>query len=250
VINGLSGELEIVCQAPTAGNTLGSCTFSQTFLKQLFPPNGLSLVDCRYGECVSQDLVNRIEGNAEPASEDSATENGLSGGVIAGLAVVGTVLLLLLALVAWGLWVQKKARKGGATSIDEVLFGRKKGFGAGVEWNDIGYRLKKNKNRRFAILKATRRGPTGTDERVVLAGLSGRLQPGGLLGVLGPSGSGKTTLLDILAGKQKSLGHVTGKVGFFSNDTSPTSMKVKHRVSFVDQVSPETYTTQSVSTAN
>jgi ABC-type multidrug transport system fused ATPase/permease subunit len=230
----LSGTLEIACEAPANGSNLGSCTFSQTLLRQLFPPNGLGLVDCQYGECVSQGVIDIVQGNVDPAATATNKEDGLSGGVIAGLAVVGTIVLAILALIGWGLLTQKKARKIGAVSLDDSAFGRRKGFGAGVEWSNVGYHSKRPQNRKLATLG---RKSSPTEGKIILEGVTGKLNPGGLCCVLGPSGAGKSTFVDILGGRRKAAGRVVGKVHFFGNDTSSGGAKVRHRVGFVDQVS-------------
>lgn len=203
-------------------------------LKQLFPPSGLGLVDCQYGECVSQGVVDIIQGNVDPAATAADKEDSLSGGVIAGLAVVGTIVLAILALIGWGLLSQKKARKAGAVSLDDSAFGRKKGFGAGVEWSSVGYHLKRSRNRSLATLG---RKSSSIEDKSILEGITGKLNPGGLCCVLGPSGAGKSTFVDILGGRRKAAGRVVGQVHFFGNDTSSGGAKVKHRVGFVDQVS-------------
>ena len=230
----MSGTLEIACEAPSNGSNSGSCTFSQTLLKQLFPPSGLGLVDCQYGECVSQGIVDIAQGNANPAPTATDKEGDLSGGVIAGLAVVGTIVFAILALIGWGLLARKKARKAGAVSLDDSAFGRRKGFGAGVEWNNVGYHLKRSQNRKLATLG---RKSSPKEGKTILEGVTGKLNPGGLCCVLGPSGAGKSTFVDILGGRRKAAGRVVGKVDFFGNDTTSGEAKVKHRVGFVDQVS-------------
>ena len=50
------------------------------------------------------------------------------------------------------------------------------------------------------------------EQQVVLHGVSGYAEPGGLLAIMGPSGSGKSTLLDSLAGRLSPLATLKGDV--------------------------------------
>lgn len=50
------------------------------------------------------------------------------------------------------------------------------------------------------------------EHQVVLHGVSGYAEPGGLLAIMGPSGSGKSTLLDSLAGRLSPLAKLKGDV--------------------------------------
>lgn len=55
----------------------------------------------------------------------------------------------------------------------------------------------------------------------VLAGVSGRLQPGTVVALLGRNGTGKTTLVDVLVGTRRPTGGFverSGRVGFVSQD--------------------------------
>lgn len=257
VIDGLAGPLDITCSSPALTSTatesssdadaLGSCSFSQALLKQLFPPDGLSLVDCLFGECISQTVVDRVQGNVVPTTGSSGQDggDGLSGGVIAGLAVVGAIVLAILALLIWGITKRNKARKvsPAGMGLDESGLGRKKGMGAGVEWTGVGYRLKrKSGSGPWPRILSSNIGPAGPkhdggEGKVILEGVSGKMRPGGLCCVLGPSGAGKSTFVDILAGRRKTGGKVVGKVDFFGQETNETGGKgTTHRVGFVDQV--------------
>lgn len=129
--------------------------------------------------------------------------------------------------------------------------------GAGLEWVNIGYQIKTEHHETLmrnskAWLKGTGRGRRGRREqdivdehegRLVLDGVTGRLPVGGFCCVLGPSGAGKSTFIDIIAGRRKRGGKVQGKVSFFTDDVSgssiaagkPSSVEGKHRIGFVDQ---------------
>lgn len=217
-INSLAGPLTISCQDD--GST---CNFKQQFLK-LFGQNGLPLSDCTFGECVNQYVIDQALGIKPPSSGSS----GLSGGVIAGLAVVGAILLAIAAVAIWGVITRNKARKAGGVGTLE-----RKG-GVGLSWKDIGYEVQARKQNIFSVAMAwlrgfgapgtrpgspqsengTRTGPNGG--MLVLDGACGQLPPGGFCCVLGPSGSGKSTLCDILSGRRKA-GIVEGKVAYLSD---------------------------------
>jgi hypothetical protein len=129
-INTMTGPLTVDC-LPT-----GTCSFQQTFLQALFGVKGLELSSCSFGECVQQYAIDQAIG---VAAIDSS--NGLSGGVIAGLAVVGALILAVLALIIWGLIKRKQARNG--VSAMETLG---KSGGVGITWSGVGYEVKPSRS--------------------------------------------------------------------------------------------------------
>lgn len=237
VINALSGQLVIDC------SPRGTCAFKQTFLNNLFGNDGLQLSSCSFGECVQQYVIDQAL-NIETVVASSS----LSGGVIAGLAVVGAILLLIIAGVIWGFILRNKARKGMRT--DGVL---PKSGGVGITWSGVGYEVLNTNisntsmyDRSVTWLKG-RSGPSSSSERsrgveggnvgpnggkVVLRNAGGMLPAGGFCCILGPSGAGKSTLVDILAGKRKA-GRVEGSVGFLDSEREG---KGRVKIGYVDQV--------------
>ncbi|ORY24311.1 hypothetical protein BCR39DRAFT_547449 [Naematelia encephala] len=212
-IDVLNGPLTVDCSAD------GSCYFKQTLLDALFGSNGLELSSCSFGECVEQYIIDEALGIATAAD----TSGGLSGGVIAGLAVVGAFLLGIVGIIIWGFVTQRKARRGMRTDGEIPKAG-----GAGVKWSGIGYEVKLGKHPLNQLTgwakgsgsktidmendgeKAMARNGNG---KVVLDNASGVLSAGGFYCILGPSGAGKSTLVDILAGKRKS-GRIQGRVSY------------------------------------
>ncbi|WWC88700.1 uncharacterized protein L201_003613 [Kwoniella dendrophila CBS 6074] len=233
-INTLSGPLTIDC---FASNT---CNFKQSFLVALFGTNGLELSSCSYGECVQQYVIDQALGITSMA--DSG--NGLSGGVIAGLAVVGAILLAIIGVVIWGIIARKRARRE-MNATDTI----KKSGGIGIEWKNVGYQVKNTSSTNWSnnlhnFMKGSGNSQRQTkvdsvedasssrhgDFKSILNGSNGSIPSGGFACILGPSGAGKSTLVDILAGKRKE-GIVTGSVGF----TQIEGREGRVRVGYVDQ---------------
>ncbi|KAF5358191.1 hypothetical protein D9756_001990 [Leucocoprinus leucothites] len=221
-INGLVNTLDIDCAAVDPSSHSAPCTFKQEMLINLFGDNGLPLNGCTFGECVQQSVIDS-GGNLTDTASNGSTNSGpeLSGGVIAGLAVVGGLVLLALLTLLWGLWMQRKARLSGMKDID-----RRK---VALEWIDLTYIV--STSHRSSLFGWFRNGQGGdTGDKTILNALSGRVDPGEMMAILGPSGAGKTTLVEILAGKSKS-GVVTGQV------LTPTGSDLQGapRIGFVPQ---------------
>ncbi|KAI0042833.1 hypothetical protein FA95DRAFT_513015 [Auriscalpium vulgare] len=222
-IDALGGDLTIACDAG------GGCAFQQATLQSLFGSQGLPLSGCTFGECVRQGVID-ADADGSSDSGGGGGGSGLSGGVIAGLAVVGSLIGLALLGLAVGWWRQRRLRRGGA--------GNRYHGGVAVEWTDISYVVSRAGG--SAGWRAFR-GRRMSDEKVVLDGVSGKVEPGEMLGILGPSGAGKTTLIEILSAKRKS-GVTTGAVSFPARTTS--GVRAAPRIGFVPQqdVLPEMLT--------
>jgi len=208
-INSLDGNLTIVC------DNSNTCYFQQQVLSGLFGNSGLELQGCSYGECVSQAVIDAFN-STSTSSQSSSTQ--LSGGVIAGLAVVGTLVGIGLAAVIWGWFVQRTARKR--------PFNGGKGGGVDVRWSDVSYVVRPSGTLSYSVFSLRN---NANREKVILDGVGGYVSAGSLMAILGPSGAGKTTLLELIAGKAKS-GVFTDMISF-----PPLPAGRRPRVAFVPQ---------------
>lgn len=195
-INSLSGPLTIVC------DDTNTCQFQQQTINSLFGSSGLTLQGCVYGECVTQAVIDTSNGTL--SSGQTTGSSPLSTGVIAGLAVVGSLIGIGLAGLIWGWILQRAARK---RPFDGGLNG-----GVDVRWTNISYFIRSSKG-----------------DKAILDSINGHVAAGELMAILGPSGAGKTTLVELIAGKAKS-GMFTGSITFpsLANTRRP-------RVAFVPQ---------------
>lgn len=91
------------------------------------------------------------------------------------------------------------------------------------QFEDVVYKIK-TKKRGLLDRKAK------PEEKVILKGITGVVEPGEVLAMLGPSGSGKTTLLTALGGR---LGGRLG--GSITYNGRPFSNAMKRNTGFVSQ---------------
>lgn len=240
-IDGLSDDLTIGCDALDPDNGTATCSFQQSVLTSLFGSGGLLLSDCVFGECVAQGIID-TDGGTTTSDDTSGSGTQLSSGVIAGLAVVGGLVGLILFGLSVGLLNQRKVRKTGGKTIG----GGREHEGVAVDWRDLRYVVRGSGGKNWL----SRKRNTALD-KVVLYGVSGKVGPGQMMGILGPSGTwlvylalygsltltlllylgaGKTTLVEILSEKHKS-GITTGSVFF----PSSSSTSRRPRIGFVPQ---------------
>ena len=182
IIDGLSGQLIISCDAPASDST-ASCAFKQATIDSVFGSSGLTLTGCVYGECVAQNVIDDVTNNGTGSGGSASKDKSLSGGVIAGLAVVGGLILLALLVLAYGFWEQRRARKAGSKSSS-------RSGGVSVQWSDLSYFVPQNGSGWFGGSLRNRRGRRDlSDQKVILDSVSGRVRPGEIMAVMGPSGT-------------------------------------------------------------
>jgi len=196
-----------------------SCSFKQDIIEKVFGPDGLSLSGCQFGECVRQSIIDTGGANSTTAPVES-TAKSLPGGVIAGLAVVGGLLLFAMLVLAFGCYKQRRARRSGGPVH--------KHGGIGVLWSHLSYFVPAP---RSFISIISRKKPQ--ESLAILDNVSGQVKTGEIMAILGPSGAGKTTFVECLSGKSKA-GEVAGNVQFLEADGSQLSRKP--RIGYVDQV--------------
>ncbi|BGP51257.1 hypothetical protein JCM10450v2_007186 [Rhodotorula kratochvilovae] len=221
-IDGLGDTLSITCDAATGVE----CTFKQSVLQTLFGSGGLALSGCQWGECVLPGTIDRLASALSDDPSSGGGSDGLSGGVIAGLAVLGAVVVGVLALLALGCVNQRRARRrvrakevallaAGVASSSSSAEGKdapaqQQHQAVGISLTNLSYYLPPRRSFLPSFLSSTHAARTG-EERVILSSLSATIAGGSFCAVLGPSGSGKTSLVDLLAGVRKT-GYRTGAI--------------------------------------
>lgn len=179
-INSLDGNLTISCDPLSASGT-ASCSFQQSVLQSLFGSSGLSLSGCTFGECVRQGV---IDSQGSTSSSSGGGGDSLGGGVIAGLAVVGVFIALALLGFLIGWWSRKKQRRLGASYFAD---GKGQHGGFAVQWSGVSYFVPRAYGSKGWL--RSRGSRVSGDDKIILDGISGRVEPGQLLGILGPSGA-------------------------------------------------------------
>lgn len=169
VINSLAGNLGIHCDGLNNSTDTATCQFQQKDLLTLFPPSGLTLNGCTFGECVRQSVIDTGGNITAPVT---AAGKPLSGGVIAGLAVVGALVLLALLFILFGYIRQRRARN--KQQSDNA------GMQVGVCWEGITYTIVGSSSF-FGLFR-------NHEERNVLDNVSGSVMAGQMMAILGPSG--------------------------------------------------------------
>jgi ATP-binding cassette subfamily C protein len=109
-----------------------------------------------------------------------------AGSIIAASIVISRALQPVDALI--GGWPTLTAARAALARLSEIM--------AGAPADRIYTRLPEPEGR----LDVEQVGVRGPDGNAILFGVSFRLQPGELLGIIGPSGAGKTTLAKVIAG--------------------------------------------------
>jgi len=208
----------------------------------MFGNTGLQLSGCLFGECVRQSVIDYAGGTN--STNSSGGGSSLSGGVIAGIAVVGALVLavFVLLLIGWGL--QRRARERGA----EANAGGSDNEGktspaAGLRWTNISLHVPFRSGTWASLFEGSSPSIPAPESglagyKTILYGISGRVAAGEMLAILGPSGAGKTSLVDILSGQDKQ-GIVEGQMSFFfasggSDDVD--ALERNPRIGYVDQV--------------
>lgn len=183
--------------------------------------------------------INTLAAGLTGSSSGGSGGNSLSGGVIAGLAVLGAIVVSLLVLVGLGFVSQRRARVQAqrgepllAGTSDKDAYGAMSSKGPiGLRWNDLSYSLPS-----ASVLSSSRLFRSSSsgrlDGRTILPSLSGEIPGGSFTSILGPSGAGKSTLVDLLAGVRKG-GKRGGNVEFVFPGGEKTGERVK--VGYVDQ---------------
>lgn len=192
-------------KGPASFNCVGpDCAFSEPAMDDLisavFGDNSIFL-DCHGGECLHYTMVPGFE---RPERRTNWTM------IFSSLSIVAVFLIIVGSVVTYF------ARKRGPESVIEIADDEagklmSEHTPTSLIFDDINYQVNNKK---------------------ILQGISGMVQPGNLLGILGHTGSGKTTLLDILAKRTKS-GTSSGNI--YLNGQETDSSHYRKLIGYVDQ---------------
>ncbi|KDN36836.1 hypothetical protein K437DRAFT_48301 [Tilletiaria anomala UBC 951] len=273
-IQDLDGETTFACEYPSdqaaAARADMQCRFSGPSFATALGPGGLPLIHCQAGACVTQDELTNLWTNGGTTTGASSDGMGLSGGVIAGLSVLGVVVATILATILAGLLLRRRAANRPRDPPTAAV---------GLAWSNIHYSFrpaaaaslipargkgdtrKKIADRNAASSNSNGNGSSRNSEEKeshelriamadggrgniaetahaghILRDVSGEIHPGSMLAILGPSGAGKTSLVDILAGRSK-VGTISGTLTFTPDVGVATSSNhaADRMVAFVDQ---------------
>ena len=258
VINALNGSLDFPCDYldPMHSTGVTECAFSSSALNQFVGPAGLTLKNCRFGQCISQYDLEQDWLAANQAQAASAGSH-LSAGVTAGLAILGIAVAALLAVFAWG-YIQLQAAKKRALPPNEKA--------VGLAWENIDYRVTTG-GRTLPLMKRRIFGTAFADDtelksldcvtvvseeeisevktsgssrpldglggQRILEGVTGKADPGQLTIIIGASGAGKSSLIDILGGRYK-RGQVSGRLSLLAERAVDVGGG-RRRIAIVDQ---------------
>lgn len=181
-----------------------SCAFSEPAMDDLisavFGDDSIYL-NCNGGECLHYTMV---PGFNRPHRETNWIF------ILSGLSGVTLFLILVSSIVTY---CAKKTGSFGVVQIDDNEAGKlmSEHTPTTLIFEDIGYSM---------------------NDKVILEGASGLIQPGHVMAIMGPSGAGKTTLLDILAKRTKS-GKSTGSI--YINGQQVSNSHYKKLIGYVDQ---------------
>lgn len=192
-------------KGPASFNCAGpDCAFSEPAMDDLisavFGDNSIFL-DCHGGECLHYTMVPGFE---RPERRTNWTI------IFSSLSIVAVFLIIVGSVVTYF------ARKRGPEGVIEIADDEagklmSEHTPTSLIFDDINYKVNNKK---------------------ILQGISGMVQPGNLLGILGHTGSGKTTLLDILAKRTKS-GTSSGNI--YLNGQETDSSHYRKLIGYVDQ---------------
>jgi len=183
-INTLGGTLGVDCGPIDPNSKSSSCFFKQSVLQSLFGSQGLALNSCGFGECVTQGVIDSGS-NSTAGAGGASEEHSLSSAVIAGLAVIGALVLSVLAVLLFGLRSQRAARRS-------TFHGER--VKTTVTWSDLTYIIPgSGKKSMLAAVGVGAKGKANSsnavnDDKVILDNVSGTVHPGQMMAILGPSG--------------------------------------------------------------
>jgi ABC-type multidrug transport system ATPase subunit len=247
IIAGQNGSLSMPCDYadPNDENATTQCAFKSQVITSTLGEGGLSLTECSFGSCLSQQSIQNAWYDAAQADPAKSGGVNLSGGVIGGLAVLGVFLAGIAAFVVYGIMARRRAAARLRKPRPEAF---------GLRWDSLHFQLPNGSalQRFTGVGAAVVRKRKAYDEEHemsqiardkgrrsghILRGVSGEAPPGGLTAIMGASGAGKTTLVEILSGKNK-RGTATGGLAYVSGDGTvlPSAPPSDCRVlCFVDQ---------------
>ncbi|EST08682.1 ABC transporter-like protein [Kalmanozyma brasiliensis GHG001] len=249
VINKLNGTLTMPCDYvdPNNATATSHCAFRGELLNNFLGEGGLPLDNCQFGSCITQSDLDEFYATGAGDGDAQGSGSSLSKAVIAGLVILGVAVAALLALLLFGFWQQRKARRlpkcagQGPVGLQwehlNYTVPLKKRFGRRnkkVDNDDLDEALPSSSSHEGAVAHLDSPALDHHDLSVV-RNSSGSIQPGCMVAVLGPSGAGKTSLVEILAGRHK-IGRISGTIRSIEASLAPeTGHPSRRTIDFIDQ---------------